>query len=53
MIDIKKIIIGLIGMLTLGACSDFLEEQSQDEVIVPVLIRLCLRNGVLRPAILA
>lgn len=34
MIDIKKIIIGLIGMLTLGACSDFLEEQSQDEVIV-------------------
>lgn len=34
MIEIKKTIIGLIGMLTLGACSGFLKEQSQDEVIV-------------------
>lgn len=30
----KNLIIILVGILTLSACSDFLEEKSQDEVIV-------------------
>ena len=31
---LKNVFIGIIGIATLEACSDFLEEQSQDEVIV-------------------
>ena len=30
----KNLIIILVGILILSACSDFLEEKSQDEVIV-------------------
>ncbi|BDF55553.1 glycan metabolism protein RagB [Odoribacteraceae bacterium] len=33
-ITMKNLIIILVGILTLSACSDFLEEKSQDEVIV-------------------
>ena len=33
-IAMKNLIIILVGILILSACSDFLEEKSQDEVIV-------------------